>query len=110
MTLSQQAFQEFELLEDICHNVVTTIQEGNQYGWSYICGNNEFSSQKAYKAMIGYQIPPQHFTWLWASSCQAKHKLFFWLLLHDMLTTTNLFRRKHFHLQSYRCETLECQQ
>jgi hypothetical protein len=91
---SQEAFQEFQMPENICHNAVIKIQEGNQYQWSYIWGNNSFSSQNAYKVLIGFKPAPQIFTWLWKSSCQPKHKLFFWLLLHDRLNTRNLLGRK----------------
>jgi hypothetical protein len=79
------------------------VQEGNLDNWSYIWGNAEFSSQKAYQAMIGFSPAPKIFSILWKSSCQAKHKFFFWLLLHDRLNTRNLLRRKNFVLQSYQC-------
>ena len=44
------------------------------------------------------------FKWLWKSSCQNKHKVFFWLLLKDRLSTRNLLRRKTMVLDSYECE------
>lgn len=43
------------------------------------------------------------FSWIWKSSCQHKHKVFFWLLIQDRLGTRNILRRKHMHLQSYLC-------
>jgi hypothetical protein len=43
------------------------------------------------------------FKWLWKSSCQHKHKAFFWLLRQDRLSTRNILRRKNFHLPSYAC-------
>src|SRR3954463_3586480 len=42
-------------------------------------------------------------TILWKSSCQRKHKFFFWLLLLDRLNTRNLLKRKCFTLASYEC-------
>ena len=84
------------------------VQEGNSDSWSYIWGNAEFSSQKAYKAMIGFSPAPKIFSILWKSSCQAKHKFFFWLLLHDRLNTRNLLRRKNFVIQSYQCVIESC--
>jgi len=45
--------------------------------WTYIWGNNQYSSARAYKHLKGeIQIHPT-FNWLWKSSCQLKHKFFF---------------------------------
>ena len=44
------------------------------------------------------------FRWLWSSSCQMKHKVFFWLLLNDRLNTRGLLRRKNMVLESYSCD------
>jgi hypothetical protein len=108
LPLSQQAFEEFQNLEVVCQNAFTVVQEGNSDTWSYIWGNAEFSSKKAYQAMIGFSPAPKIFSILWKSSCQAKHKFFFWLLLHDRLNTRNLLRRKCFVLQSYQCVFQSC--
>jgi hypothetical protein len=43
------------------------------------------------------------FKWLWRSSCQNKHKFFFWLLLKDRLSTRALLRRRNMHLPDYNC-------
>ena len=66
--------------------------------WSYIWGNSSFSLKKAYKVLIGTQAVSAQFNWLWGSSYQAKHKFFFWLLIHDRLNTRNLLARKNFQL------------
>jgi hypothetical protein len=44
------------------------------------------------------------YKWLWASSCQLKHKVFFCLLLKNRLNTRNLLRRKNMALDSFDCE------
>jgi hypothetical protein len=84
------------------------VQEGNKDTWTYIWGNAEFSSHKAYKAMIGHSPAPKIFSLIWKTSCQAKHKFFFWLLLHDRLNTRNLLRRKNLQLHSYQCAVSNC--
>lgn len=35
--------------------------------------------------------------------CQPKHKVFFWLLIKDRLSTRNLLRRRNMPLDSYNC-------
>lgn len=43
------------------------------------------------------------YKWLWKSSCQNKHKVFFWLLIKDRLSTRELLRRNHMELPDYSC-------
>jgi hypothetical protein len=88
-----------------CHGKLILGEKDN---WSYILGNSEFSSQKAYKALIGSQPAVPLFSWIWKSSCQSKHKFFFWLLLNDRINTRNLLGRKRMALLTYNCATLEC--
>lgn len=72
--------------------------------WNYAAGSVIFSSAKAYEKLNGHhQIDLAH-RWIWKSSCQPKHKVFCWLLLNDRLSTRNILRRKHMHLESYNCE------
>jgi hypothetical protein len=110
LPLSQQAFAEFELLEIVCDNAQTVVQQQHCDTWSYIWGIDKFSTTNAYKFMMGVQHAPKFFTWIWESSCQPKHKFFFWLLLHDRLNTRNLLRRKNCNLQSYDYATMQCNQ
>jgi hypothetical protein len=58
LPLSQQAFSEFDELEVICGKTLQKIQEGNKYSLSYIWGNPNFTSKKAYKVLIGYHPAP----------------------------------------------------
>ena len=64
--------------------------------------------KKAYCSLAGYQPVQPHLSWLWKSSCQQKHKFFFWLLLLDRLNTRNLLKRKCFSLASYDCVFQGC--
>ena len=73
-------------------------------------GNERYSAIKAYKVLIGYKPTPPHFNWIWKSSCQPKHKIFFWQLLHDRVNTRNLLRRKNFDLEGYHGAVRDCQQ
>lgn len=71
--------------------------------WVYIWGSNSFSSKKAYCALKGTTDAHQIYRWIWKSSCQHKHKVFFWLLVQDRLSSRNILRRKNMHLPSYTC-------
>ena len=83
---------------------LASIQESsNPDIWSYIWGSPYFSSTKAYKHLTGHRVTHAAFKWLWKSACQNKHKVFFWLLLNDRLSTRELLRRKNMALPSYSC-------
>jgi hypothetical protein len=72
--------------------------------WKYSWGNSGFSTSKAYKLLIGERNTHPTFHWIWNSKCQMKHKVFFWLLLRDRLSTKDLLRRKNQELDSYTCD------
>jgi hypothetical protein len=72
--------------------------------WKYIWGSAKYSSVKDYKQISGSQQTHPVYSWLWASSCQLKNKVLFWLLLKNRLNTRNLLRRKNMVLDSYYCE------
>lgn len=71
--------------------------------WTYIWGSNVFSSRKAYKQLSGQANVHPVYKWIWKSSCQPKHKVFFWLLVTDRLSTRNILGRRHMHLPSFNC-------
>ena len=108
LPLSHQAFYEFLVLEERCQEFRHDTQEETHDNWNYIWGSDKFEVKKAYSAMIGHSPSPPHFSWVWATSCQNKHKFFFWLLLLDRLNTRNLMMRKNFNLPDYNCVTSNC--
>jgi hypothetical protein len=97
-------------MESFCQLAREKIRENDSYKWSYIRGTNIFSVKQAYNSMIGYQEVEPRFGWIWKSSCQPKHKFFFWLLIHDILNTRNLLKRKNMSLPSYDCVLHHCSQ
>ena len=71
--------------------------------WTLNWGSNRFASYKVYWLMIGHSILHSVYKWLWKSCCQPKHKVFFWLLIKDILSTRNILRRRNMQLDSYTC-------
>jgi hypothetical protein len=84
LPLSDTAYQQFLLLNSGMDNL--TLSEDNDV-WHYIWGNDISSVKRAYEAISGHSSTHLVFKMLWISKCQPKHKVFFWLLLHDKLNT-----------------------
>jgi hypothetical protein len=101
LPLSVKAFTQFCELDII----LQSLQGNNEKDtWTYIWGNGQYSAAKAYRHLLGSHHVHPSFHWLWASSCQQRHKVFLWLLLQDRLNTRGLLRRKNMYLESYSCE------
>jgi hypothetical protein len=88
------------MLQNMVDEVV--VNEDNDK-WSYIWDSDRFSVKKTYKHLRGHQVTHQAFRWLWKCSCQNKHKVFFWLVLIDRVSTRELLKRKNMVLQDYTC-------
>jgi hypothetical protein len=101
LPLSEEAFYQFC---DLSIFLQALEINGDNDSWSYIWGNRQYSSAKAYKHLSGSQPVHPALKWIWRSTCQMKHKVFFWLFLMDRLNTRGLLRRKSMHLESYTCE------
>jgi len=41
------------------------------------------------------------FKWLWESSCQNKHKIFFWLILKDRIKYMRIAEKKEYGASNY---------
>jgi hypothetical protein len=93
----EEAFQHFIILRNDLDSLPST-QENDS--WSYIWGSRIFSVHKAYIALTGHNPTHPVFNLLWASKCQPKHRVFFWLLLQDKLNTRDRLRRRHMALES----------
>ena len=77
LPLTTQAYEEFTQMEDMCISLRHFEYLDALDTWSYVWGNEFYSSMKAYKVLIGHKKTPPHFSWIWKSSCQPKHKVFF---------------------------------
>jgi hypothetical protein len=100
LPLSQQAhLQLLQLQEELERVQLSDLPDK----WTYIWNSNQFSVSKAYKHMSGHRVLHPVYKWIWRSSCQNKHKVFFWLLIKDRLSTRELLKRKNMTLQDYSC-------
>ena len=74
LPLSVETYNQFLLLENKVDNFQLTADKD---WWTYIWGTSQFSSQKAYRHLLGHADTHPVFRWLWKSCCQNKHKVFF---------------------------------
>jgi hypothetical protein len=87
LPFSEEAFHQLLGLQSLIESLLLTDQLDT---WGYIWGQDTFSSRKAYKNLIGHGQLHTVYRWTWASKCQPKHKVFFWLLLKDHLNTRSM--------------------
>ena len=99
LPLSEEAFAQYIELQNLLSNLPDSTEADS---WSYIWGAS-FSCSKAYKQLKGHFPTHPSYKWLWKSCCQLKHKIFFWLLLKDRLSTRGLLKRRNMFLEDYNC-------
>jgi hypothetical protein len=105
LPVSVEAYTQLQDLQFEFSTLVLTEENDN---WTYIWGSTQFSSSRAYKALTGHSQVEPIFKGLGKTSCQGKHKIFFWLVLRDRLSTRNMIRRRGMHIEEYHC--VLCQQ
>ena len=72
--------------------------------WTFIWGQQRFSSSKYYHYQFQNVQPERSVIWIWKTKCVPKIKFFGWLLLVDRLNTRNMLkRRKKFLQEGYHC-------
>ena len=86
-------------MEDL--NELEIRQEPDE--WTYIWGTNLYQASRAYKQMKGFRQTHKGYKWLWDSCCQTNHKVFFWLVLKDKLSTRDILQHKNMQLQLTDC-------
>jgi hypothetical protein len=84
LPLSEEAFTQ---LCDLDVYLQTLQLNDSTDQWKYIWGNDYYKASRAYKHLVGSQSVHPTFKWIWQSSYQQKHKVFFWLLLKNRLNT-----------------------
>jgi hypothetical protein len=101
LPLSVEAHQQLIIFRD---SVFTLMSTDGKDKWNYNWGNANFATSKAYKTLMTGESAHPVFHWIWRAKCQMKHKVFFWLMLKDRLSTRELLLRKDMDLDSYTCD------
>jgi hypothetical protein len=105
LPMTLEAFQQYNSLWEEIDFLEITQEIDN---WIYIWGTSQFSVHKAYIALYGHMVTHPVFNQLWASKCQAKHRVFFWLLMQDKLNTRGRLQVRHMALDSYILKNASC--
>jgi len=100
LPLTQQAHAQLIELQSVLERV--SLNDSSDR-WSYIWNTDRFLVRRAYKHMSGHLMLHPVYKWLCNCSCQNKHRVFFWLLIKDRLSTRELLKRKNMTLQDYNC-------
>lgn len=92
LPLSQQAYLQMVQLQSILDGFsVSNLPDI----WFYIWNSGYYSVKRTYKHLSGQVHIHPAYKWLWGCSCQPKHKVFFWLVLKDRISTRELLKRKN---------------
>jgi len=82
-------------LLQVAEDLLTLPANDEKDTWTYIWGSPFFSTSRAYKHLTGHMPTHPFFRKIWMSSCQNKHKFFFWLLLKNRLSTREILTKEH---------------
>lgn len=85
LPLSDEVLQEYTALQNMLGEVHIQQQEPDH--WSYIWGNDKYTSSKFYNHQFSEVQSPAEFSWIWKSKCVMQLKVFAWLLMVDRLNT-----------------------
>jgi hypothetical protein len=100
LPLSEEALPQFHLFQALILNLEPS--ENVDY-WTIM---GKFDSTKVsyvYKSLMHFGGTFPILKWMWKGCCQQKHKVFFWLLVHNSLSTKAMLRRKNFFMDDYSC-------
>jgi hypothetical protein len=94
LPMSRQAYNELLELQPYLANIALS-SENEKDSWSFIWGQQNYSSSKYYNLQFSSIQPNRTVVWIWETKCVPKIKFFAWLLLNDRLNTRNMLRRRN---------------
>ena len=91
LPLSQFAYDELLDMQQLLSSVVYEPDLNDR--WSFIWGNDIYSSRKVYTRAFSCIPAPYTFSWIWKSQCTPRIKVFAWLMFVDRLNTRSMLQR-----------------
>jgi hypothetical protein len=104
LPLSEEALPQFHLFQAMLLNLEQVVGPDV---WTVFGNYVSTKASKVYQSLmdLGGTIPA--LKWMWKGCCQQKHKVFFWLLIHNRLNTRVMMERKNFFMDNYSCTLLD---
>jgi hypothetical protein len=99
LPISEEALVQLNLFQALLQDL--TPHAGNDSLTMF--GNSSLQVSKVYKKLMDDVGAMSALDWMWKGCCQQKHKVFFWLLIHNRLNTRALLQRKSFLMADYSC-------
>jgi hypothetical protein len=88
---------------DLLDLVLTTHLSQDKDNWTFAENGTGYKVSSAYMPLTKHDPVISAIKWLWKSCRQDKHRVFFWLLIHNRLNTRALLQRKNFFMNDYTC-------
>jgi hypothetical protein len=95
--ISEEALVQLNLFQALLQDLLPDAENDS---WTML-GNSSLQVSKFYKRLMGDVRVMPALDWMWKGCCQQRHKVFFWLLIHNRLNTRALLQRKNFMLTDY---------
>jgi hypothetical protein len=98
LPLSEEALAQFHLFQALLLSLVPSQNNENVDSWTIFQKADTLMVSSVYKSFMNSGGAILAFKWMWKSCCQQKHKVFFWLLLHNRLNTKAILQRNNFFM------------
>jgi hypothetical protein len=99
LPISEEALVQLNLFQVMLQDL---MPHADNDSWT-VLGNSSLHVSKVYNKLMGDVRAVPALDWMWKGCCQQKHKVFFWLLIHNRLNTRALLQRKNFLMTDYSC-------
>lgn len=88
---TRNAYEEYKVFQDDVSRISLNTMTDK---WTFLWGNDLYSSQKFYKLTFWCIQPPVTMPWIWSCKVYMKIKVFAWLLFLDRVNTRDLLEKK----------------